>query len=118
MQIYIAVILQVINISLIHFLRPYEEESQNKLEIFFTFMTVSLISLCSIYTQDNLNESISDLGVDIFIYTFIAMMGFIILTLVYPSLVSCYEKLKNRKKKKQKTSHSILKVKSVDKVLS
>lgn len=80
-------------------LSPFEENQLGR-ECFFSSFTVALIALCAVFSPDETSSDRRLFAEKTFIYTFIGMMGLMVLLLIKDSLSGCFTKCKKGDKKK------------------
>ena len=88
---FIAVSILFCTLVLTFVIRPFEEKWDNNTDMFYTFLTISLASVCSVYVRENEDTDLKRLCQKVFIFGFLGMMGIILIELIGKALYGLYK---------------------------
>ena len=87
------------------YIRPYDSKRRIYEELLFAGLTVILIISCSIYTLEEASSTVRKNAMKMFIYTFISMMGLVVLLILFDLSVWIKSKLCPKSKDKQEINN-------------
>jgi hypothetical protein len=97
-QLFVCASLQIADIVIIQYLKPFDSRNSNLEAVFFSSVTSILMLSCGIYVFEDVRESHKLNAMKFFIFTFVGMMTIIILQVLYQGVSYLIKKIRGKKK--------------------
>jgi hypothetical protein len=106
-QLYIAVALQISQVALAVYIKPYDTPRGNRENISMTVLSSILMMAMGAFVIELKGNYLRKLAEQIFVYGFMGMMIFIIGIIIYDGVKSCRKNVRERREKKKQIKEQI-----------